>query len=205
MLDELAFRLAEYGIGRREILFFAVGTLLLAAMLKAMHIVWRRAQRAKASAEPDLTINADELSDAAPPTGAGALAFYNMPVRLSAVILAPAGRASDLPVTDELAWYVCEGALPHFSHVVRSHEPQVYRWPTQLSVSGFGHAVMRNLGLPGLESRERSRWSVVAGVVGAGDQSVAVALVLCAETPNTHGWEPVENEGDWRRVLTISL
>ena len=65
-------------------------------------IAWRllrRRKRPAARLAPDLTVEVAALPDRGPPEGPPVLEFYNLPVRLAAVVLAPVGPGRELPPT----------------------------------------------------------------------------------------------------------
>ena len=114
-----------------------------------------------ADVEPDLTIDVASLPLHGPPTAGAQLEFYNLPVRLAALVLAPVGRGHRLPPKDELAGVVDE-MLPGLMQVMNSHQPQFRRWPPQLSSQGFAVSFFRNAALPGDHGRG-TPWCSVAG------------------------------------------
>ena len=125
-----------------------------------------------------------------------------------------------LPVEDQALLLQCEGAVPRLSRLVDLHETKIVRWPTQLSVTGFTHALLREASLPD-GKQVRSRWTVVTGPVeagsieagaiaaaeGSGEDSsqhlITIALFLCAEEPNAYNQETVSAPHQWRRILQI--
>ena len=72
------------------------GLVLLVAVLLA----WRKLRRQRGrlrTPPPNLTLDLAALGEGGPPAGPPVLELYNLPVRLAAIVLAPAGRVRELP------------------------------------------------------------------------------------------------------------
>lgn len=179
----------------------AAGGLLLAAWWLLRAIFARR--RAAPDARPDLAVDVSVLPDAPPPPGPPVLEFYNIPVRLVAVVLAPVGYATELPAREELS-EVVDSIVPGLDAVAAAHEPLIRAWPRQVSSRGFAHAFFQNLRLPG-EPGKKGMWSSAAGMFRVGEQPMMAGLVLRAEIPNRHGNVIIENENQWLGVLRVRL
>src|SRR5690606_29110456 len=95
------------------------GLVLAAVVLRAL-----RRKRETATDTPHFPeIDVAALPVEPPPESGPQLTFYNLPVRLAVVVLAPAGRDSQMP-PDEFVPMLLEHALPGLSKVVESHAPQ---------------------------------------------------------------------------------
>ena len=77
-----------------------------AAVVVVLLIVWRLLRRRRKVESPlraDLKVEVAALEDRGPPDGPPVLEFYNLPVRLAAVVMAPVGVGRELPPDDQLA------------------------------------------------------------------------------------------------------
>jgi hypothetical protein len=119
------------------------------------------------------------------------------------VVLAPVGRASELPAREDLP-EVIDSIVPGLDAVVSAHEPLIRAWPRQVSTRGFARLFFQNLRLPG-EPGKKSPWSAVAGVFRVGEEPMMAGLVLRAEMPNRHGNYVMEREDSWLGVLRVRL
>ena len=172
--------------------------------LLVLYICWRLLRRRPGRlplVELDLTIDVALLGTAGPPAGAPLLEHYGVPMRLAAVVVAPAGRARSLPPRDQLAG-VFEAIAPGLAQVVATHDTLVQYWPGQLSISGFAHAFFRNVRLPG-DGGKGTQWCSAAGLVKLQGQPVMAGLLMFSQQPNGIGQLIVENETKWLDVLRV--
>ncbi len=158
-------------------------------------------RRARSKQAPDLTINVMSLGNQGPPAGAPVLEFYNTPVRLAAVVVAPAGRVRALPPDDELA-DIYDAILPGLARVVDTHRPLVRRWPPQMSAKGFAHTVFQHCRLPG-EGGKGSPWSTIAGLFKIEGQPLMAGLILRSSQPTSHGQQVIEAPEGWLASLRV--
>jgi hypothetical protein len=156
-------------------------------------------RRKPAADAPDLGIDVSSLSAAAPPAAGPSLYCYNVPVRLAAVVLAPAGRVHELPPAQQLA-DVVNAIVPGLAQVVEFHKPLVRRWPAQLSIRGFANVFASQAKLPG-DGGKGTPWCSAAGVVRFDKKPVMVGLVMRAAAPNNLGQAVVEEETQWLSIL----
>ena len=178
--------------------------ILIAAALFGMWIAWRLFRQRKQVEMPlpeNLTVEVESLTDSGPPPGSPVLEYYNLPVRLAAVVLAPAGRVSDLPPDAEIA-SLLDAILPGLDKVAALHQPLVRRWPSQVSASGFAHIFFKNAKLPG-EAGKGTPWSSVAGIFRFKNQSAMAGLVLRAAQPSSFGQTIVDSEAKWLGCLRV--
>jgi hypothetical protein len=192
----------------KELLVSAGGSVaryvaLAAAVLVALWIVRELFRRRKPAAPlpGNLKIDVATLPETGPPMIPPILEFYNVPVRLAAIVLAPAGRVRELPPADQLG-PLLDAIVPGLDKVVRLHRPMVRRWPSQLSVRGFAHVFFSNVRLPG-DAGKDTPWSSVAGVFKHENQPVMAGLVLRAAKPNSLVQTIVESEDQWLGCLQI--
>ena len=184
-----------------DLVYYAVMAVVLAVVL---YIVWKilTGRKRKLFKEvPELTIDVTSLGTGGLPPGAPVLEHYNVPVRLAAVVLAPAGRARQLPPPDQLDG-VFDAIVPGLPQVVSAHTTLIRRWPAQLSTSGFVHVFSRHVTLPG-DAGKGTCWCAAAGVAKSGGQPVMVGLVMRTESPNGFGQAVVERETGWLDILRI--
>jgi hypothetical protein len=127
--------------------------------------------------------------------------MYNLPVRLAAIVLAPVGRAGDLPPRERLNEIV-DGIVPGLEQVVATHEPAMLVWPRQFSSRGFAHVFFQKVPLQN-DVTEKTVWSCVAGVARCHDEPMMAGLILRAETPNRHGFYIMEQAEQWLDVLRV--
>ena len=189
------------GAGIADLAPWAVLAVLLLVGLFVLRKILERRKRRPPIVEPELKIDVSTLGTDGPPAEGPVLEFYNIPVRLAVLVLAPAGRGHDLPAEEEIP-AVVEMVLPGLSRIVDTHRPLYRRWPVQLSWRGFAHTFFTNVRLPGDDGRG-TPWSSVAGIVKTSEGSVMAGLVLRSEQATGFGHEIIEREGEWLRVLQI--
>jgi hypothetical protein len=202
-----------------------------AAAVIALWIVWRLMRRRKRPAPPlaaNLMVEVAALSDRGPPEGPPVLEFYNLPVRLAAVVLAPVGPGRELPKKmgtgseparanpaepasgevpvpiffDDQLGPLLDAILPGLDKVAALHRPVIRRWPNQVSARGFAHLFFNNARLPG-QAGKGTPWSSVAGVVKVQNQPVMAGLVLRAAAPNSLGQTIIDAEYKWLGCLRV--
>ena len=165
-----------------------------------LFVVWKILAGRKRKAPPpavDLKIDVMALGTDAPPAGGPVLEFYNVPVRLAAIVVAPAGRVRPLPgELDD----VFDAILPGLAQVVATHKPVVCRWPPQLSAKGFAHMFFQHVRLPG-EGGKGTPWSSAAGLVKIEGQPLMAGMVLRTESTSSHGQEIIDAEEKWLSIL----
>ena len=177
-----------------------VVAIVAVVLLLVWHVLGRRKQVVH-ERPAGLTVDVGSLGTAGPPAGPPVLEFYYVPVRLAAVIVAPAGRGHELPPINQLD-AVFEAVLPGLSQVVAAHKPLIRRWPAQLSVTGFAHTFFQHVRLPG-DGGKGSPWSSAAGVAKLKGHSVMAGLVLCTESATTHGQVTIDSEEKWLGILHV--
>ena len=183
------------------VMFAIFGVVLLAMLTGAVVLIWRLLSEKNAPvATPQLTrIDCNALSRAPPANDRIRLEIYNVPVRLSAIVVASAGRDTKLP-TDipKLLDQVCPG----LGTVCEKDKPSIVRWPAQLSTQGFARAFFMNAPLPGDQGRG-TPWCSVAGRLEQRDVSVLVGLILHAASPNSLSQIVIERVTQWLDVLRV--
>jgi len=167
-------------------------------------ILWKVFTGRRASAPPraaDLTIDVTGLGDQGPPADGPTLEFFNQPVRLMAVVLAPAGRVANLPPVNQ--WdEVYDAILPRLDKVVAIHNPLIRRWPNQVSARGFAHAFFQQVRIPG-DGGKGTPWSSVAGVFKIEGRAMMAGLVLRTESASSLAQQIIDSEEKWLGCLRV--
>jgi hypothetical protein len=167
-------------------------------------LVWRlvrRRRRVAAPLAPDLKIVVADLGNDGPPPGPPVLEFYNLPMRVAAIVLAPVGRVRELPPDQQIPTLI-EAIVPGLDKMAALHRPLIRRWPNQVSARGFAHLFFNNAKLPG-DGGKGTAWSSVAGVFKVKGQPVMAGLVLRAAEPNSLGQTIIEEEYQWLGCLRV--
>ena len=175
-----------------------------AVAVVVLWIVWRVLRRRRpvsAPLSPDLKVMVASLGNDGPPKGPPVLEFYNLPMRLAAIVLAPVGRASELPPDDQLSPLI-EAIVPGLDKVAAMHRPLIRRWPSQVSARGFAHLFFSNARLPG-DGGKGMPWSSMAGVFKVRGKPVMAGLVFRADQPNSLGQTIIDTEHQWLGCLRV--
>jgi len=185
----------------------AVGDMVVVGVIGAIAlllfiIAWKvlAGKKTTAPARPvDLKIDVMALGTDLPPAGGPVLEFYNVPVRLAAIVVAPAGRVRPLPSQlDD----VFDAIVPGLAQVVAAHQSVVRRWPMQPSVKGFAHMFFQHVRLPG-QGGKGTPWSSAAGLVKIEGQPLMAGMVLRTESTSSHGQEIIDAEEKWLSILRV--
>ena len=185
--------------GLVRLVIVAAAVILLLVVVVIVRRLLKRGRAARNRIEPSLTVDVDRLSAEPPPKSGPGLTFYNLPVRLVAIVLAPAGRAGKVPDAEGMP-ALLDAIVPGLADVVAAHDPIRLRWPEQLSGSGFAHSFFVHARLPG-DAGKGTPLASVAGMAKTHLGSVMVAMVVRAERPNSYGQQILETEGDWLRAF----
>ncbi len=191
-------------IGQSVPLVLLIWLIVVVAVAVVLYSLWKAlGRRRQAAPAEDLEepVDVSSLEDAGPPAGFPVLEFYYMPVRLAAVVLAPAGRGRELPALHDRE-KLFEAVVPGLSAVVAAHRPLVRLWPNQLSVSGFVHKFFNRVRLPG-DAGKGTPWCSAAGVFKLKGEPYMVGLVLRASAETSHGQFAVEEETKWLDLLRV--
>ncbi len=182
-----------------KMLVIAGGVAIVLAILWLLILLRRRRSTPQAQS-PDLSLEIASLGSHGPPTDATAVECYNVPMRLAAVILAPAGRMNQLPPREQ--WpQLLDQIVPGLQDVFETHKPLVRAWPEQLSAKGFAHQFFSNAKLPG-ERGKGSPWCSMAGKFESEGDFYMAALVFRSAKPNSLG-EFVMEPTDWLGVVRV--
>lgn len=197
-MDELLKKAGELPGGAAAV-YAVAGVVVLLVLV----VLWKLVSGRKPPkpGPPDLRIDVMALGTQGPPAGGPVLEFYNTPVRLAAIVLAPAGRVRALPPLDQLG-EVFDAIVPGLSLVVAAHKPLVRKWPSQPSTRGFAHQFFAQARLPG-EGGKGTPWSSAAGVLKIEGQTMMAGMVLRTQGTSSHGQEIVESQEQWLRILRV--
>ncbi|MFT5522380.1 MAG: hypothetical protein ACI9G1_000104 [Pirellulaceae bacterium] len=183
-----------------------VGLVLVVALVILIIMIFRRKSTDRGEDQENLTIDIRQLPSHGPASNGLAsngpqLELFGTRVRIAVLVIAPAGRGSELPSKFNLPG-VIDGVVPGLMELVNLHEPIFRRWPQQLSVQGFVHSFFSNMELPG-ERGSDTPWASVAGRVQVSGHSLLLGLVLCADESNNIGQLTAEHAGQWLDMLRI--
>ncbi len=184
-----------------DLLQWAIVALVVLVALVIAYKVLAGAKRGQPKREPGLDIDVMSLGSLGPPAGAPVLEFHGTPMRLAALVLAPAGRVRELPPDGELT-DVLEAILPGLARVVETHCPLVRRWPPQMSAKGFAHTMFQHCRLPG-EGGKGSPWNTAAGIFKIEGQPLMAGLILRSSQPTSHGQQVVDSPDGWLGCLRV--
>lgn len=202
-LSDILDALAKYVLApeNRLWIFVIVGGLVVLIALLAVRWFLRRRRKKEPPLPPELHVELDRLVNEGPPAELPILEFYNLPVRLAGVVLAPVGRMRKLPPPAEVS-AVFESVLPGLGGVVERHAPLVRYWPNQVSTRGFATSFFSNIRLPG-DRGKGTPWSAVAGIFMHDGVPIMIGLVLRATAANSLGQFVVSTEHDWLACLRV--
>jgi hypothetical protein len=127
------------------------------------------------------------------------LYVYNVPVRLTALVLAPVGRARELPPPTHLD-ALADALVPGLAKVISAHKPVLRRWPAQVSSRGFAHTFFSQAKLPG-DAGKGTPWCVAAGVIKFGKTPIMAGLIMRAAAATNFSHPIIEQEAQWLDVL----
>ena len=149
--------------------------------------------------------NLEEKLGAYPPlkasTGDRRLQVEGVPVRLRLVVVAAAGKESDVD-QDEVG-KMLEKILPGLGGIYEQDKPRLRVWPVQLSYEGFANHFHRNMIVPEPEGSQ-TPWVLVAGRAKLGKQQVMVGLALQALKPTTIGRLTLDSH-EWETRLRVRV
>jgi hypothetical protein len=185
----------------RPWIYLILGGLALLVALFILRRILRRRRKKELPLPPELRIELDTLANEGPPADLPLLEFYNLPMRLAGMVLAPVGRMRELPPAEELP-AVYESLLPGLGRVAERHRPLLRCWPNQVSTRGFASAFFSNIRLPG-EGGKGSPWSAVAGIFKHRGVHIMIGLVLRAASENSLGQVVINTEHEWLGCLRV--
>ena len=176
-----------------------VGALVMLVMLfVVIRLLFGRKAKPK---EPSLE---EDLSTYPPLKGSSGdrrLLVEGVPVRLRLVVLAPAGKQSE--IDEEKIEATLEKILPGLGQIFTADKPRLRIWPMQLSYQGFTRHLHRNTLVPEAEG-ELSPWVVIAGRAKLGKHQVMVGFAMQALKPTTVGRLTLESH-EWESKLRVRV
>lgn len=182
------------------ILVLLGGAAVLTLALIVVGIVLMRRPKA-VQQEPTLpSLDLDSLPTGEIPTEPR-VEIYNIRMQWAAVVVAPAGRASELPELEQLT-ILFDDLSPGMSAAFIQHRPKLVLWPPQLSSEGFVRSFFRHVALPGNKGRG-TPWCSLAGRVESSSDSVLVGIVCRSASANSLGQILVERPSKWLDILRI--
>ncbi|MEO2036704.1 MAG: hypothetical protein ABGZ35_31905, partial [Planctomycetaceae bacterium] len=126
----------------------------------------------------------------------------NLSSRLAAVVVAPWGSSTEAPSIGQIPSLI-NSFVPGLSQAIQEHDPVLKVWPRQVSKTGFGHALMRNIQIPDGKWRD-SRWCLVCGPASVHEQRFVIGLVTVFDAPNSMDLIKVQNDGEWSAVVRVA-
>ena len=183
------------------VVMLALAFVLVIVITLATNMKRRRRVTSRVTAGPE-SIDVLAMTPKPPPAKGPQLTYFNAPVRLAVLVIAPAGRGAGLPSKDDLPDIV-EQLLPGLMNVLAAHQPVYRTWPQQLSSGGFAHSFARLVPLPG-DRGKGTPWCSVAGRFQADGRTYLAGMVLCSEKANAHGHQEIDKPGGWLDMLRIA-
>ena len=144
----------------------------------------------------------EDLTTYPPPPGEPGkqrLTVYHVPVRLRLVVLAPAGKETEIEA--DQAAELLNRVLPGLGAITAVDWPRIRVWPPQLSQQGFATAFFRHTVTDAKEGQP-SPWILVAGRSQLNQPAVLLGLAISADEPNNLGRLSLEPH-QWLDVLRI--
>jgi hypothetical protein len=184
-----------------DVIKYALIAVVALIFLYIVYKILTRRKKETVRRAVDQGVDIASLGSDGPPAAAAELEFYNLPVRLAAVVLAPAGRVRDLPPPNEMD-ELFDAIVPELSKVVATHKPLIRRWSPQLSVKGFALVVFQRCRLPG-DTGKGTPWSTTAGVFELEGQPMMAALIVRSVSDNSHGQRVIDQPHEWLNGLRV--
>jgi hypothetical protein len=176
-----------------------VGGFLALVVVAIVFLLSYRKKTTTAHPAENRTIDLDALPLPSLPPQTCSLDIYHSPTQLAVLVLAPLGRAHELPEKDQ--WRnLLEQLCPGFGDVLDEHQPVFRRWPPQMSHAGFYRsffANMRSADAP----HSPTRWYKVAGKVDWFNHQILVGMVARTSSKSPLAPIEVEHPGKWREIL----
>ena len=187
--------------GANLIWMAAVGTAVVTLIVVTLFVLLRRRRKEPVEATPEIAVDLSQLDSSGPIKEGPRLEFYGLPVRMAVIVVAPAGRNSELPPAEVLPGLM-ERLVPGLSQVIANHKPMILRWPAQLSSHGFAQAFFSKVAMPGTRGKG-TPWCSIAGKHPIGVQAFQVGIAFCSGSPNSLSQVIIQHEGQWLDILRI--
>jgi hypothetical protein len=183
--------------------FLVAGLLVVLILLGLIGGLFRRVfGKRKAAPEDWAKKLREDLSSYPPPAsppGKNRLTVYHVPVRIRLVVLAPAGKETEIGSSQAEA--LLNRVIPGLGNAASHDRPRVRVWPPQLSQQGFATAFFRHT-ITGTKEGQPSPWVLVAGRSQFNSPALLLGLALWADQPNNLGHVSLEPH-QWLDVLRI--
>jgi hypothetical protein len=127
------------------------------------------------------------------------LTIYHVPVRIRLVVLAAAGKETEIDPAQ--AESLLNRVIPGLGAIAKQDRPRVRIWPPQLSQQGFATGLFRHTVAPQKEGQP-SPWVLVAGRSQFNQPALLLGLAFWAKEPNNVGRVSLEPH-QWLDVLRI--
>ncbi len=161
-----------------------------------------RRSRAVAVEDRSPSINVASLTPVGPEPTGPQLTCYGVPIRLTVLVLAAAGRDGSRLEGQEVS-HLLDALVPSLGSVILHRDrPRLDRWPPQLSSHGFMRSLFANAALPGQEGKG-TPWIAVAGRAEHRGTAYLVGIIAAARDPNNLGAVTIEHPGQWLDILRI--
>jgi hypothetical protein len=184
-------------------ILLVAGLLVVLILLALIGGLFRRVfGKRKAAPEDWAKKLREDLSTYPPPAGPpgkNRLTVYHVPVRIRLVVLAPAGKETEIDSSQAEA--LLNRVIPGLGNVAAHDRPRVRVWPPQLSQQGFVTAFFRHT-ITGTKEGQPSPWVLVAGRSQFSSPALLLGLALWADQPNNLGHVSLEPH-QWLDVLRI--
>jgi hypothetical protein len=184
-------------------IFLVVGLVIVLILLRLLGGLFRRVfGKRKAAPEDWAKKLREDLSSYPPPAGPpgnNRLTIYHIPVRIRLVVLAPAGKETEIDSSQ--AEELLNRVIPGLGNVAAHDRPRIRVWPPQLSQQGFATAFFRHT-ITGTKEGQPSPWVLVAGRSQFHTPALLLGLALWADQPNNLGRVSLEPH-QWLDVLRL--
>jgi len=163
----------------------AMATLVILIWLRGMsRRLWKALRKKNTGRKKPVKLQIVNLGDI-PRSGASQggrrLTVKQLPARLRAVVLAPAGSDAG-ELHRGMAEAILDHALPGLGDIADHDNPLVTIWPRQYSLDGFQQAFFSHVTRPDGDHK-RSRFALLAGPITMGRFTIHAGLALdCGET-----------------------
>jgi hypothetical protein len=180
---------------------YAIVAVLVLVLGYILLKILKRRTRRRPTREPDLAIDVSLLGEEGPPAAGPTLEFYNLPVRLAAVVFAPTGRVAELPTLDKVPALI-DHVVPGLAEVAFAQTPLIRCWPSQLSGEGFAHMFFAHVRLPG-DRGKGTPWCSAAGRFKIGNKAYMAGLLMRADRNNNFSETIIGKEHEWLGIMRV--
>lgn len=163
----------------------ALAALIILIWLRGMsRRLWKALRRKNTGRKKPValqTVNLGEIPRLTSSQGGRKLTVRQIPARLRAVVLAPAGSDAG-ELHRGMAEAILDQAVPGLGGIADHDNPQITIWPRQYSLDGFQQAFFSHVNRPDGDHK-RSRFVLLAGPITMGRFSIHAGVALeCGDT-----------------------